>query len=88
MIPQYSTVLFSNIYEDVDTFVDEWKESGIYESTVKTSGTTVTPIVSDKKMELLFFLLYAKYGNSPIANMDINQFKYKLWSIVFQYGPS
>ena len=30
----------------------------------------------------------AKYGNNPIANKDINQFKYKLFSTVFMYGPT
>lgn len=34
----------------------------------------------------LFYLLYARYGNSSIASNDISQFKYKLWTIIFQYG--
>lgn len=38
--------------------------------------------------ELTFYLLYARYGNSHIANSDINQFKYLLFSTIFMYGPS
>ena len=36
----------------------------------------------------LYYLLYAKYGNSPIANFDETQFKYKLFSVIFMYGPT
>ena len=39
--------------------------------------------------ELLLFsvnLLYAEYGNSHIASSDPNQFKYKLYAIVFNEG--
>ena len=36
----------------------------------------------------LYYLLYARYGNSHIANRDINQFKYKVFSIIYQYAPS
>lgn len=36
----------------------------------------------------LFYLLYAKYGNSNIANSDETQFIYRLFSIVFMYGPT
>ena len=32
--------------------------------------------------------MYANYGNSSIANLDENQFKYRLFSIIFQYGPT
>lgn len=38
--------------------------------------------------ETLSYLLYAKYGNSPIANRDENQFKYKVYSVVFRFGPA
>lgn len=34
----------------------------------------------------LFYLLYARYGNSSIASSDTMQFKYKLWTIIFEYG--
>lgn len=33
-------------------------------------------------------MLYARYGNNPIANRDITQFKYKIFSVIFQYGPT
>lgn len=44
--------------------------------------------MSNGNATTLFYLLYAKYGNNPIANRDVNQFKYKVFSIIFQYGPT
>lgn len=39
-------------------------------------------------LELAFYLLYARYGNSHIAYSDENQFVFALFSTMFQYGPS
>lgn len=36
----------------------------------------------------MYYLLYARYGNTPIANYDQTQWKYKMFSIIFQYGPT
>lgn len=86
MIPQYSTNIFTDIYPDVETFVSDYKNNGIpYQYVV---GTTTVQTLTDTNVEALFYLLYARYGNSPLANRDITQFKYKLFSVIFQYGPS
>lgn len=72
----YNTQLFTEIYEDASTFATDYSSinlGGISDSTLLTK---------------LYYLLYARYGNSPIANMDVNQFKYKLFSVIFMYGPT
>ena len=79
MLPEYSTVLFTQVWDEADEFVDEYKASGLYTDVSK---------ISDDSAELLFYLLYARYGNNPLANRDVNQFKYKIFSIIFQYGPA
>ena len=76
MIPQYDTKLFTEIWEDATEFVYDYKHIGIPATISDTNATT------------LFYLLFARYGNSPIANYDEQQFKYKVFSIVFQYGPT
>lgn len=78
MIPQYSTKTFTNIWDEASEFVADYKGSGLYDTNNKISDTSATT---------LYYLLYARYGNSPIANRDINQFKYKVYSVIFQYGP-
>ena len=76
LLPQYDTKLFTDIYDKVDTFVTDY-------NTINLGGITKPELVNK-----LFYLLYAKFGNSPIANLDENQFKYKLFSTVFMYGPA
>ena len=76
LLPQYDTKLFTDIYDKVDTFVADY-------NTINLGGITKPELVNK-----LFYLLYAKFGNSPIANLDENQFKYKLFSTVFMYGPA
>lgn len=76
MIPQYSTVLFTDIWDSAEDFLADYQNVGIPATITVANATT------------LFYLLYAKYGNNPIANNDINQFKYKMFSVIFQYGPT
>lgn len=72
----YRTRSFSDIFGDVDIFKNEYKDNGIPALLTDTSITT------------LYYLLYARYGNSHIASSDENQFRYKLFSIIFMYGPT
>ena len=37
---------------------------------------------------MTFYLLFNKYGNTPIANMDVNQFKFRIFGVIMQYGPT
>ena len=76
MIPQYDTKLFNEIWEEVNDFAYDYQHIGI------PTTISVTNIIT------LYYLLYARYANNPIANYDEEQFKYKVFSIVFQYGPT
>ena len=73
---EYNTLLFTDVWEDATSFVTDYQNMGI--------PTTIT----NDSANLLYYLLYARYGNTPIANMDTYQFKNKIFSIVFQYGPT
>ena len=82
LLPQYDTKLFSDIYETADDFVADYNE-------INLGGLTVNAEQEDYGLvPKLFYLLYAKFGNSPIANLDEHQFKYKLFSTIFMYGPA
>lgn len=76
MIPMYENKYLTQIYSTVEEFIEDYKTCGL------------PVILSDTSLTTLFYLLYAKYGNSPIANSDENQFKYKMMSIIFQHGPT
>lgn len=77
MLPQYSTILFTDVWESVNDFLYDYQNNGI----PKTIDVA-------KSAQTLYYLLYARYGNNPIANRDVNQFKAKVMSIIFSYGPT
>lgn len=52
------------------------------------SGNEIPLKITQENAKILYYLLYARYGNSHIANNDENQFKYRLASIIFMYGPT
>lgn len=72
----YRNKKFTDIWTDEDAFYSDYVENGI----------PVT--ISEKSATLLFYLLYARYGNSTIASSDETQFKYKVFSTIFMYGPT
>lgn len=76
MIPQYSTKTFTDVWNNDEEFISFYHGNGIPATITDTSART------------LFYLLYAQYGNSPIANDDVNQFKYKAMSVIFKFGPT
>jgi len=83
----YRTRTFADIFESEEQssalqFATEWEESPFY----RAFAGVYEPDNLD--IEFIFYLLYARYGNSTIASSDENRFKYQLFSIIFQYGPA
>ena len=76
MLPQYDTKLMTDVWSKATDFLADYQNIGI--------PTTI----SNQNATTLYYLLYARYGNTPIANYDENQWKYKMFSIIFQYGPT
>lgn len=73
----FRTRTFSDIFPDLQTFNNYRNEVAI---DIPFASTTI--------MNTLYYLLYARYGNSHIANSDENQFIYSVFSIAFMYGPT
>lgn len=72
----YRTKKFTDIYNNVSTFVKDYNNNGI--------PTTI----SENSINTLYYLLYARYGNDHISSSDENRFKYNLFSIIFSKGPT
>ena len=70
------TKKFTEIYESVNDFIYDY------------NNLELPKIISVDNAVILYYLLYARYGNNFITNLDENQFKYKLFSIIWQYGPT
>ena len=75
----FRTRTFSQIFTNVSEFTNYCKESGVLDGMFLTEDDTLNK---------LYYLLYSKYGNSHIKSSDETQFKYKMISIIFQYGPT
>ena len=83
MKPRYDTKLFTEIWDNATDFLADYKNQD-QDHFVNGVPTTST----DANASMTFYLLYSKFGNSPIANYDVNQFKYKIFTIIWQYGPA
>lgn len=76
MLPEYSTVLMTDIWDTAAEFVLDYQTIGI------------PTIISTQSVTTLYYLLYARYANNPLANRDPEQFRYKTFALVWQYGPT
>lgn len=72
----YRNKKFTDIWPDVSSFLNDYWNAGLVPNLAETYMTT------------LYYLLYARYGNSTIASFDETQFKYKVFSTIFMYGPT
>ncbi len=77
----YRNRSFCDIYPTEAEFRTAYNASQLPLSTYFVAGDD--PIVS-----ALYYMLYGRYGNSTIASSDEKQFEYKLFTVVFMYGPA
>lgn len=68
---------FSDIFPNLETFQNEWKELPY-----KALGD-----VTDDDIKLTYYLLVGQYGDSTIASTDEFQFEMKLFSLIWQHAP-
>lgn len=80
MIPRYSTMTLTDVWDEASKFLDEYKASPFYNAADCS--------LLDSNITLTYYLLFNKYGNTPIANMDVNQFKFRVFGTIMQYGPT
>lgn len=88
----------NNVFEDIysgsslygnfrtRTFTDIFDAYEKFKEAYDTNGIPTT--LDDTSLKTLYYLLYARYGNAHIASSDENQFKYKVFSTIFMYGPA
>lgn len=78
-----ATKTFADIYPDSATFVSEYS---------KTSEDFQNPfpdvLETEETIVLVWSLLTSRYMNSSIANYDETQFKFRLFSTIWQFAPA
>ena len=79
MIPSYSTELFHDIYPTYEEFKTDYLNLGV---------GCFGQVIQESDAKLTYYLLLARFSNSPIANYDTEQFKLKLQGVIWQYAPA
>ena len=82
MKPMYDTNLFCEIWDSSESFLADYNNTG-------TEFTNqVPPTITQQNALMTYLLLFSRYGNNPIANYDVTQFKNKIFTLIWQYGPA
>lgn len=78
--PEYITKTFVQVFPNYDKFKSD------YDDLIPLVSGGVAPL-SANNIQATYYLLFARYGNTPIVNYDETQFKMKLMAIICTYGP-
>lgn len=70
---------FEQIWDSEAQFRQDYYDSGL-----RVEGNQI----SNDGISILYYLLYGAYGGSTIASSNENQFKYQVFSLMFEYGPA
>ena len=70
------TLRFGEVYNNANDFYSDYTSYGI--------PTTI----SETSCKTLFYLLYAKYAGSHFCNENLVQSKLKIFTTIFEYGPT
>ena len=79
--PEYSTKTFSQVYSSYEEFKKD------YDSLIALVSGGGQPL-TEANVRATFYLLFSRYGNNPIVNFDVTQFKMKLMAVIATYGPA
>ena len=79
MLPMYDTKSFAEIIPDYDSFKELFDNE--FDSYAKDCITATS-------LNKLYWLLYARYADNPIANRSETRFKARLVAITFQKAPT
>lgn len=82
MIPNSCTKTFTEVFESYNDFYYYYLNCGI-PTTIQSDAPTAS-----SNLKTLYYLMYAKYGNNNITNLDENQWILKVFSTIYKYGPT
>ena len=80
LVQTKNRMTFTDVWDEASKMLNDFKASPFYDTTNFNIG--------DSSVTMTYFLLYNRYGNTEIINNDLNQFKYKLFGVIMQYGPT
>ena len=75
-LPEYDTKLFRQVWPTGERFEADYLSNPLHLQEV------------DEYSQTIYYLLFANFGNSPIANLDEEQFKYRVYETIFNFAPT
>ena len=84
----YRTRTFADIFPSFEEFEEAYNNTSLVIPFTPEYDLDDPNAKEGLTLKQLYFMLYAHYGNSHIAYTDENQFKYYMYSIIYQYGPT
>jgi hypothetical protein len=76
----FQTETFANTFKDASTFEAKWAANPL---------SSIAPAtITTAQLDAIFYLLYARYGNSHFATWDQNQAEYQIFSAIVKYAPT
>lgn len=84
MIKTYNGSLYFNSHNNY-TFLEIYPESANFIADYKACEIPTT--ISEDNLKILYFTLVGRKGNDSILSNSIGQFKYQLFTLIWQYGP-
>ena len=75
----YRNRTFNDVWDNAKDFSDEYEEF---------NKDMLDSKISRQASDTLFMLLSARYGNSTVASQNEEQFKMKVFTTIFMYGPT
>ena len=78
----YRTKLFTEVWKDYDAYKTD------YDSFAALVNGGTAPFTDANTIKAIYYLLYARYGNSPIICTDETVWKFKVFTIISAYGPA
>lgn len=82
----YRNEKFSDVFPDYATFLAEYEGCGL--PTNIRHADPVSPSTDENSLKTLYLLLVGRFMSSTIASDTVEQFKIKLFSIIYEYGPN
>ena len=81
IMPKYNTMTFSEVFPTYEEFKEQLEDTPFYTSEFQS-------MMTEELLKINYMLFYNRYGNSPIANESVDQFKSKLFGTMWTYGPN
>lgn len=84
----FRTRTFAQIFPSFENFKSEYTSSNLAIPFTPDYDTNDKNAEGGLTLAQFYYMMYAHYGNSHIAYTDEHQFKYYMYTLMYQYGPT